>query len=139
MDEPVKGPTVICSTFIEKDGKFLIVFCPRFKVWRVPGGRVEFKETLEETLKREMEEEIGVEIKNPKLLGYGQDHQFHVRDNRETSRLIMFFHVKINEEPKVDPDEAEEYKWVTLEELKKIKDKEGGLTDFFSRNPEIKH
>ncbi len=134
----VKGPQVICSAFIEKDSKFLIFFCPRFKVWRVPGGRTEFDETLEQTLLREMEEEIGIKIQNPKFLGYGQDHQYHVRAQRETSRLLMFFHVKINQEPKVDPDEAEEFKWVTLEELKEIKEKEGGLTDFFNKNPNLK-
>ena len=134
----VIGPQVICSNFIEKDGKFLIFMCPRFKVWRVPGGRTEFNEKLEETVVREMEEEAGVIVKNPVFLGYGQDHQFHVRDKRETSRLLMFFHVKINEEVTVDADEAEEFKWVEFEEIKNIENKEGGLTDFFSKNPDKK-
>lgn len=31
--------------------------CPRFRVWRVPGGRPERGEKLEETLLREMQEE----------------------------------------------------------------------------------
>lgn len=138
VDKKVKGPQVISSAFIEKEGKFLIFFCPRFKVWRVPGGRVEWQETVEETLIREMQEEIGLTLKNPKFLGYGQDHQFFVREQRETSRLLMFFHAKITAEPKIDPDEAEEFKWVDFEELKNIKNKEGGLTDFFNKNPDLK-
>jgi ADP-ribose pyrophosphatase YjhB (NUDIX family) len=137
-DEIVGGPTVICSAFIEKEGKFLMVLCPRFKVWRVPGGRSEFSETLEEALIREMKEEIGVGLKNPKFVGWGQDHQYHVKDKKETSRLLMFFHVIIEEEPAIDPDEAEEYKWVTFEELKKHSDKEGALTDLFRRNPNLR-
>jgi len=137
-DKEVKRPTPVCSAFIEKDGKFLMFFCPRFKVWRVPGGRAEYTETLEQTLIREMKEEIGITLKNPKFLGYGQDHQFHVKDNKETSRLLLFFHAKITEQPKIDPDEAEDHKWVTFEEIKQEKNKEGALTDFFEKNPDLK-
>lgn len=138
MDQPVKGPTVICSAFIEKDKKFLLVFCPRFKVWRVPGGRAERNESLEETLVREMKEEVGVEFENAKFLGYGQDHQYHTLEKRETSRLLMFFHVKTDKKLTIDSDEAERFKWVTFEELKKEENKEGALTDFFNKNPHLK-
>jgi ADP-ribose pyrophosphatase YjhB (NUDIX family) len=137
-DKDVRGPQAITSAFIEKGGKFLIVFCPSFKTWRVPGGRVEWNESLEDTLKREMREEVGVEIENPRFLGFGQDHQFHVRGQFETSRLIMYFHVKTKKEPRIDTNEAEKSKWITFRELKVLKDKEGALHDFFKRNPELK-
>ncbi len=135
VDQTIKGPTVVCSAFIEQDGKVLIVFCTRFKVWRVPGGRAEYHESLEETVVREMKEEIGVTLKHPRFVGWGQDHQFHVRDQKETSRLLMFFHAKVTGPIFVDPDEAEKHKWVTLDELRQHKDIEGALMDFFSRNP----
>ncbi|MFT4303033.1 MAG: NUDIX hydrolase [Candidatus Woesearchaeota archaeon] len=133
----LRGHQVICSAFIEKDNKFLIVMCPRFKVWRVPGGRTEHGERLEETLIREMQEETGVVFENPKFIGFGQDQQFHILGQKETSRLIMFFHVKTNKELIIDPDEAEEFKWVTLDELKAMDNKEGALTDLFKRNPDF--
>jgi len=133
----LRGHQVICSAFIEKANKFLIVMCPRFKVWRVPGGRTEHGEKLEETLIREMQEETRITFENPKFVGFGQDQQFHVTGQKETSRLIMFFHVKTNEEPKLDPDEAEDFKWVTLDDLKKIDNKEGALADLFERNQDF--
>ena len=133
----LRGHQVICSAFIEKDNKFLIVMCPRFKVWRVPGGRTEHGEKLEETLIREMQEETGITFGKPKFVGFGQDQQFHVAGQRETSRLIMFFHVKTNEELNLDPDEAEDFKWVTLDDLKNIDNKEGALTDLFNRKPDF--
>ena len=49
----------------------------------------------------------------------------------KTSRLILYFHAKVEGEPVIDPDEAEEYKWVELSELKEIENKEGALTYFF--------
>ena len=130
----LRGHQVVCSALIEKNQKVLIVMCPRFKVWRVPGGRAEHGERLEETLIREMAEETGVVFKNPKFVGWGQDQQFHVAEQRETSRLRMFFHVRLDGELKIDHDEAEDHKWVTLDELKAIENKEGALFDFFQRN-----
>ena len=133
----LRGHQAICSAFIEKDNKFLIVMCPRFKVWRVPGGRTEFGEKLEETLIREMQEETNITFENPKFVGFGQDQQSHVKGQRETSRLIMYYHVKTDQEPKLDPDEAEDFKWVTLDELKNIDNKEGALKDLFERNQDF--
>ncbi len=134
---PTRGPQVVCSAFIEKNGKFLIIFCPRFKAWRVPGGRVEWGERLEETLIREMREETGIIFKNPKFLEWGQDQQFYVKETLETSRLLMFFHVKTNKSPTLNPDVAKEFNWLTFTELKQLDHKEGALSDFFERNPEI--
>ena len=37
----------------------------------------------------------------------------------------------------MDRGEAEDYKWVTIGELKRIKNKEGALDDFFEKNPNI--
>jgi len=133
----LRGHQVVCSALIEKNQKVLIVMCPRFKVWRVPGGRAEHGEKLDETLIREMEEETGVTFRSPKFVGWGQDQQFHVAGQRETSRLLMFFHVQLDGELNLDPDEAEDHKWVTIDELKSIENKEGALFDFFQRNPDF--
>lgn len=137
VENSIKGHTVVCSALIEKENKFLVVMCPRFKVWRVPGGRAEFGEKIEETLLREMKEETGVEYKNPIFLGWGQDQQFHVLKQKKTSRLIMYFHVKTDKELVLDPDEAEDHKWISFDELKNLEDKEEALNDLFSRHPDL--
>ena len=49
----------------------------------------------------------------------------------------MFFHVKTSQELNLDPDEAEDFKWVTLDELKKIDNKEDALADLFERNKNL--
>jgi len=112
----------------------------KFKVWRVPGGRPEYGEKLEKTLLREMKEETGVKFENPEFVGWGQDIiKFQVGEKAERSRLLMFFILRLDEETelKIDPEEAEDHKWVTIDELKRIENKEGSLNDFFERNPEF--
>ena len=127
-------PVVICSAFIEKEGKFLTIYCPKFKKWRVPGGKVDGNETLIETVVREMIEETNLDIKNPIFVGYGQDDDYNHHNEKNIPRLIMFFHTTNNQKITMDPEEAEEYKWVTIDELKTM-DVEGALSDFFSQNP----
>ncbi|MBU1075490.1 NUDIX domain-containing protein [Patescibacteria group bacterium] len=137
IDDNPNFPRIICSAFIEKDGKFLVVNDPKFGAWRVPGGKPEGDERLEKALEREMQEEVGVKIENPKFLGYGQDSMYLIPKKKTVSRLLMFFHVKVDQELTIDPTEASEHKWVKFEEIKNVKNIEGGLVDFFNRNPNI--
>lgn len=114
--------------------------CPRFKVWRVPWWRTEHWEKLEDTLLREMKEETGLSLENPMFIGFGQDTQFHILWQRNTSRLIMYYLVNAPDTRIVlDPDECEEHKWVTIEEIINIENKEWALTDLFTRNPTLKN
>lgn len=39
-------------------------------MWSVPGGEVDFAETCEQAVKREIKEELGIDIKVIKLIGY---------------------------------------------------------------------
>lgn len=60
------------SAIIVRDGKVLL--CKRAKdpfkgKWDVPGGYLEEKESPEEALKREMKEELGVEIEIKNFIG----------------------------------------------------------------------
>jgi mutator protein MutT len=55
----------VTAAVIEKDGKILIARRKTFfpgHPWEFPGGKLEDGETLEECLKREIREELGIEI-----------------------------------------------------------------------------
>lgn len=58
------------KALIIKDNKFLAMHNNGVKedLWELPGGRMEFGETAEETLKREIMEETGLIVKPIKLL-----------------------------------------------------------------------
>jgi 8-oxo-dGTP pyrophosphatase MutT (NUDIX family) len=54
----------------DKFGRVALVFENTYNHYKLPGGRPEPNETLEETLRRELLEETGANIKIKKYLGY---------------------------------------------------------------------
>ncbi len=133
----MERPNAGVSGFIKRDNKYLVVYDPRWNengFWRVPGGRLESEEKAEDALKREIKEELGLDINVKRFLGFGQDNLLIKKDKQKASRMILFFECGcISGEPKVDNYEATELRWVTLEEMKRLEPLEPALIDFFKR------
>ncbi len=66
---PRLSPAVIM--LVEKEGKILLARSPRFKevLYSVLAGFVEPGETLEDAVRREIEEEVGIRVKNIRYFG----------------------------------------------------------------------
>lgn len=66
-DQPKKLLLVVACALVDADGRVLIAQRPEGKqlagLWEFPGGKVEPGETPEETLVRELQEELGIETK----------------------------------------------------------------------------
>jgi 8-oxo-dGTP diphosphatase len=62
---------VAVGVLVRKDGAFLLTSRPEGKAyagyWEFPGGKLEAGETIEEALRRELQEEIGITIQNCEL------------------------------------------------------------------------
>jgi ADP-ribose pyrophosphatase YjhB (NUDIX family) len=129
----LKKPMIVVSAFIEKDKKYLLVNCAKFNDWRVPGGRIEPQEKAEDALKREIKEELNVEIDNIKFLGYGQDFREVKKDDSFLSRIVLYFKCKTNNEIKPDRNEIIQFEWLSIDEIKNNSEIEGAMKDFFTR------
>jgi len=126
---------IAVTAIIYKDGKYLITKrAPHKKSfpnkWTVPGGGLEVDDyintpvstptgrqwyySIEKTLRREVSEEVNLEIEKPQYL---LDLTFISPDGQPCIVLSYYAQYKSGE-VKLDED-AVEYKWVTVEEAKK--------------------
>ena len=78
--------------------------------WEFPGGKKEDGETLEQCLKREIKEELGIKVQVEKLL-FTVNHEY---ENR-TVTLYLFPCTHLSGRP--EPLQCEEVRWVYPEDL----------------------
>jgi 8-oxo-dGTP diphosphatase len=124
---------VVMTAIVVKDGKFLITRrSPNKKrfpsMWTVPGGKLETddyinlpKETkdywynvLEKVLKREVKEEVGLEITNIEYI----TSLATVHADGAPSLVISCLADYVSGEVRLQENETDKYEWVTLEESK---------------------
>lgn len=86
--------------------------------WEIPGGGVEFGETFEQAIKREIMEEHGIEIEILELLGICD----HIIPKEKQHWVSPTFICKIvTGEPRImEPDKCEEFGWFTIEEAEQL-------------------
>jgi len=83
--------------------------------WTMPGGKLDFHETLKDGARRELFEEIGVKINTDNLKIISVSDEI-VPDNHYVT--IGFLCENFDGEPKVmEPEEITEWKWYNLDEL----------------------
>lgn len=89
-------------------------------IWEIPGGRLHEGETLEEGLKREIQEELGVDAKIGAMVYSEQFHQ--TRDG--SLHLLLTYEVTLADPTtqfRFDPNEVAEVKWISKEALHQYK------------------
>lgn len=96
------------KALILKDDKFLVMHNNGVKedLWELPGGRMEFGETSEETLRREILEETGLTVKPIKLL----DTWNLIREDYQIAGIIYLCQLEEGEVRLSDEHDA--YRWI---------------------------
>jgi len=95
------------SVALVRDGKVLVIkraYAPYQNLWTFPGGRMDAGETVEQCAIRELQEELGVTIRNPQLamvqaLGRDGTYRLAVFATTDFSGVIR------------PSDEISDYKW----------------------------
>ena len=86
--------------------------------WEIPGGGVEFGETLKEALMREMKEELDIEIEIIELLGV-YDHI--IRDEKQHWVSPTFICKIAKGIPKIlEPEKCEAIGWFSLDQAQSL-------------------
>lgn len=85
--------------------------------WQLPGGALEFGETPEEAVTREVREEAGLAISIKTIIPY---IPAPVRNNTWQGILIPFLCSVKGEAKVILNDEADAYDWITVEEARSL-------------------
>ena len=114
---PLKLTLVVAVALIDADNRVLIAQRPEGKqlagLWEVPGGKVEPGERPEETLIRELREELGIEVREPCLAPLTfASHAY------ESFHLLMPLYVCRRWEGLVQSREGQALKWVRARDLR---------------------
>lgn len=127
---------VAITAIVIKDKKYLITRRSEKKkrfpgMWTVPGGKLEKEDylklpkdtehywynVLEKTLKREVKEEAGIEINNIDYL----TSLATIHKDSNPSLVISCTADYVSGEIKLDPEETDDFAWISLKEAKKYK------------------
>lgn len=81
--------------------------------WCLPGGAIEFGETAEAAIKREIKEEIGLETLNLKFLGYQDEIISRIKNHS----LVLVFKAETNGIQKFQKNEVAETRWFDKKDL----------------------
>lgn len=114
-----KLPKIIVAALIEKNDKILLIkerLEDNKEHWIVPGGTVEFGESLEEALKREIKEETGLVVDAVKYIDFTEA----IYVNYDYHTVIFFFSTKpLNENITLD-QKILDAQFFKKEEIKKL-------------------
>jgi 8-oxo-dGTP diphosphatase len=96
--------------------------------WSIPGGRVEWGETLAEAVVREVSEETGVSIACAELVGWVE----RITDTYHQV-ILDYWVVPLDEEEPVAGDDAAEAAWVPVSEISQLRLVDG-LAEFLAEH-----
>ncbi len=80
--------------------------------WDLPGGQLEERENLEESMRREIREEAGIEVEDLIVRGaYGSTNK------RNEYWVMILYHAKVTDPVITLSYEHDQYEWLTKEEF----------------------
>ncbi|WP_134500143.1 (deoxy)nucleoside triphosphate pyrophosphohydrolase [Microvirga pakistanensis] len=115
---PLKLTLVVAVALVDTDNRILLAQRPEGKqlagLWEFPGGKVEPGERPEETLIRELGEELGITVKEPCLAPLTfASHAY------ESFHLLMPLYICRRWEGFVQPMERQALAWVKPQDLRR--------------------
>jgi mutator protein MutT len=113
-------PACAVGAIVLEKGEVLLVrrdHAPALGQWSLPGGRVEWGETLQEAVAREVREETGIDIEVEGLAGIAERIVPDDDGAIEFHYVILDFWAKPKTRDLVAGDDASEAKWVAVGDL----------------------
>jgi ADP-ribose pyrophosphatase YjhB (NUDIX family) len=102
---------------LNQDNHLLMIKGLDNDLWGIPGDAMELGESLEDAVRRETREEIGIEVKEMEFFGvYSGQELYYKYPNGAEVYIVSAVYItrNFNEEVKINPDEHDEYKYFDI-------------------------
>jgi len=114
-----KDPSIIVGAFIFNYKEEL--FLTKSERWGgkyvIPGGHIEYGETVENALKREMKEETNLDIGEIKFLGFKELLNLEQDFYKDRHMVSLNFKCKALNDEVILTNEAQEYVWISIDKV----------------------
>lgn len=130
--------SVVPTAVIERDGKLLwvfkysspFVFCQN--TWELPGGKVQFGQTLEEAVIAKTKQLLGIDVTVTEILGMVHSS---ISDRTDGDGKMQFFVIPVRcttntTELTLDESKLREARWLSLAEIEDLKAKGEPIHNF---------
>lgn len=114
---------LIVRVIIKNKDKILLCKNKVHGNYYLPGGHVEFGDTLEKTLYKEMNEELGLKKEDITAISYENYlEQTYVRDNEDHHELNMIFSIKIPNDFNIHSQEDHiDFEWIDIKDIGNVR------------------
>ena len=85
--------------------------------WSFPGGHLEFGETIFETAKREVKEEVDLDIEELELISVADELRYIKTDNKHYLNIGIKAVYNGGEPKLMEPEKCLEWRWTSLDNL----------------------
>lgn len=105
---------------IVQDGKILLARHGLFKKWHIPGGGQEVGESIQDTIRREIKEELALDMEPRELIGVYSGSRWMVEhpDGNRTQPLMFFFKMEGEIGPiKLQEEEVTAFEFFDLHQI----------------------
>jgi 8-oxo-dGTP diphosphatase len=116
-----KHPRVGIGIFVIKDGKFLLGKRKNAHgegTWCLVGGHLEFGESWEKCSRREIAEEIGIEVNNIRFSGF-VTNDFFEKEQKHYITIFMLCDYVSGDVKVLESEKSECWEWFTWDNLPK--------------------
>lgn len=128
---------------IKNGDKILVTYDSPDSYRYLPGGKVEFGESVFDTVKREIKEELNIDVLDVKELFVDEVFYFSNFSNTNVHELCFYFEIKIALNQEISKDKFSTFEnnrelyfeWLTLDEINKIDFRPHSVKDVLSNFP----
>jgi 8-oxo-dGTP diphosphatase len=115
----IKHLIKIAGLPVDSKGRLLIVKLKGKPIWFSLGGCIEENETEETCLRREVKEELNVEVVG-KVQHFCDTPIEMAAGRNDTTIVIKFYLIQLPANLKVDDDEIEDYRWIDRHDFEEL-------------------